>query len=115
MPRSPCAERRFPAFVARRTPRRPAMRGVAARSRTVAVTPRRYGAPGASPVESPQSGRRPVPVAARPVALSERAVVALAVAVWVAASHPRPVPVAAGAATVGLALVLRRPWVLVVG
>jgi len=56
-----------------------------------------------------------VPVAARPVALSERAVVALAVAVWVAASHPRPVPVAAGAATVGLALVLRRPWVLVVG
>jgi len=42
-------------------------------------------------------------------------VVALAAATWLAASAARPVPVAVGAGVVGLAVALRRPWMLVVG
>jgi competence protein ComEC len=52
---------------------------------------------------------------ARPAALSERAVVALAVVVWVAACHPVDVPPLVGAAVGAVAVVLRRPWLLVVG
>jgi competence protein ComEC len=51
----------------------------------------------------------------RTAVLTERAVVVLAVAVWLAASHPVAAPPALGFALVALAFVLRRPWLLVVG
>jgi len=47
--------------------------------------------------------------------LTDHGVVVLAVAVWLAASHPVAVPPAVGAAVAAIAFVLRRPWLLVVG
>ena len=54
-------------------------------------------------------------VPTRSAVLGERAVVVLAVAVWVAAAHPVAIPVVLSVGVVGAALVLRRPWLLVVG
>ena len=54
-------------------------------------------------------------VPTRSAVLGERAVVVLAVAVWVAAAHPVAIPVVLGVGVVAAALVLRRPSLLVVG
>lgn len=45
--------------------------------------------------------------------MSDAAVVALAVVVWVGALQPAPLPPLVGAIGIGFALLLRRPWVLV--
>jgi competence protein ComEC len=56
-----------------------------------------------------------VHVPTRSRALGERAVVVLAAAVWLACAHPVAVPPATGLVLVAAALLLRRPWLLVVG
>ena len=45
--------------------------------------------------------------------MSDAAVVALAIAAWLGALHPLPIPRAVGIVAVAFALVLRRPWLLV--
>jgi len=56
-----------------------------------------------------------VRVPTRSRALGERAVVVLAATVWLACAHPVAVPPVAGLGVAAVALLFRRPWLLVVG